>query len=144
MSDLERAISIALEKHKGQTDKSGAPYILHPPRLMMKFDSELEQIVAILHDTIEDSDLAINDLETANFSQEVVFAIDCLTKRQGESYEAYIKRVLSNSLASKIRIEDLKDNLKITRLENITEKDITRIKKYHNTFQVIMKTHPDC
>ena len=52
---LEDAIVIAVEAHKGQTDKAGAPYILHPLRMMMRLKSEAEMVTAILHDVIEDS-----------------------------------------------------------------------------------------
>ena len=52
--NLQRAIEIALEAHKGALDKEGNPYILHPLRLMLQMDSEEEMIVAILHDVVED------------------------------------------------------------------------------------------
>ena len=45
--NLQRAIEIALEAHKGVLDKGGNPYILHPLRLMLQMDSEEEMIVAI-------------------------------------------------------------------------------------------------
>jgi (p)ppGpp synthase/HD superfamily hydrolase len=54
MSTLERAIAIAAEAHAGQTDKAGAPYLLHPLRMMMGLTSIEERIVAVLHDVCED------------------------------------------------------------------------------------------
>ena len=55
IATLEDAIVIDVEAHKGQTDKAGAPYILHPLRMMMRLKSEAEMVTAILHDVIEDS-----------------------------------------------------------------------------------------
>ena len=54
MSTLEKAIAIAAEAHAGATDKAGAPYILHPLRVMLKVNSPEERIVAVLHDVVED------------------------------------------------------------------------------------------
>jgi (p)ppGpp synthase/HD superfamily hydrolase len=54
MSTLERAIAIAAEAHAGQVDKAGAPYVLHPLRMMLTLSSNAERIVAVLHDVVED------------------------------------------------------------------------------------------
>lgn len=132
MSDVEKAISLALEAHKNQKDKAGKPYILHPLRLAFKFQNEEQMIVATLHDVIEDSDLSIRDLERSGFSLEVINAIDCLTKRPGESYESFILRVSGNELARLIKIEDIKDNLDLTRLSKLSDEDLERVRKYHN------------
>ena len=93
MSDLEKAISIAVTAHRGQRDKAGKPYILHPLRLMQKCATEAEMIVAVLHDVIEDTDVSIDDLEREGFDTEVLQALLCLTKAKGESYPDFIARV---------------------------------------------------
>ena len=100
MSNLEKAIAIAMDAHAGQLDKAGQPYILHPLRLMFRFEIEVEQIVAVMHDVVEDSEVTLGDLRGSLFSEQIVEAIDCLTKREGEAYEDFITRVLSNDLAS--------------------------------------------
>lgn len=145
MSQLERAISIANEVHAGQADKAGRPYILHPLRLMLRFTNEDEMITAILHDVIEDSAWTISDLLNSGFTQKVVNAVDCLTKREGESYEDFIERISKNDLAVKVKIEDIKDNLDLSRLESITPKDLDRVIKYHKALQklesVLMQYH---
>lgn len=71
MGTLEDAIQIAAEAHKGQPDKAGAPYILHPLRMMMRMKSESEMITAILHDVVEDTDWTIEKLRKKGFSEEV-------------------------------------------------------------------------
>ena len=62
MATLEDAIQIAAEGHKGQKDKAGASYILHPLRMMMRLKTEAEMITAILHDVVEDTDWTIEKL----------------------------------------------------------------------------------
>ena len=111
LSKLDQAISVATKAHFGQVDKSGQPYILHPLRLMFRFEAEVEMIVAVMHDVIEDSDFTYEDLKNIGFSNDVMEALDCLTKRENEDYERFILRASKNSLARKIKIEDIKDNL---------------------------------
>lgn len=137
MSSLNQAIIIATKAHADQVDKAGQPYILHPLRLMFKFQTELEMTVAVLHDVVEDSDITPLDLRNLGFSNTVLDAIDCLTKRDNEDYDHFILRVSKNNLAKKIKIEDIKDNLDITRLNKITEKDLARVAKYHRALSVL-------
>lgn len=137
MSNLDVAISVAVKAHRGQLDKGGRPYILHPLRLMFRFDAEEEMIVAVLHDVVEDCDVKYEDLERLGFSSVVIEAVRCLTKREGESYEDFISRVSDNELARKVKKEDIIDNLDLKRLSDIGEKDLCRIKKYHRALKVL-------
>lgn len=139
MSNLEQAIAVATKAHTGQVDKAGQPYILHPLRLMFKFEAEIEMIVAVMHDVIEDSAFTQDDLKKLGFSDEVVEAIDCLSKRQGEAYDSFILRVSKNNLARKIKIEDIKDNLNLSRLKTISDKDLRRAAKYHRALALLAK-----
>ena len=132
MSNLDKAIVIATNAHAGQLDKAGQPYILHPLRLMFRFQAEVERIVAVMHDVVEDSEVTLDDLRSFRFSEQIIEAIDYLTKKEGETYTDFITRVSSNDIASKIKAEDIKDNLDLTRLDKIGEKDLARIKKYHS------------
>jgi len=129
--NLDKALEIAIQAHKGQVDKAGKAYILHPLRLMNQFvDGDL-MIVSILHDVVEDSSFTLNDLIDAGFSQIIIKAIDCLTKREDEEYSNFIDRVMTNSLARQVKIIDIKDNLDISRLHQpLSEKDIERLRKY--------------
>lgn len=128
---LELAIQLALKAHVNQKDKAGEPYILHPLRLMGKFVDEDSRIVAILHDVIEDSEISQKDLVELGFKPEIVEAISRLTKKDGENYEVFIDRVAGNYLSRRVKIEDIKDNLNLERLEKLDEEDLVRIKKYH-------------
>jgi len=130
---LNRAIEIVAKAHAGQVDKGGKPYIFHPLRVMMNFCAEKDeatQICAILHDVVEDTNLTLDDLRAEGFSDEVIAALDCLTKRDGESYDDFINRILKNEIACKVKNGDLADNMDLTRIPNPTENDKARIKKY--------------
>ena len=71
MATIEKALQIAAKAHEGQKDKAGEPYILHSLRAMMSVDGEEAQIVAILHDVIEDTSVTADHLRQAGFSQKV-------------------------------------------------------------------------
>ena len=86
------AMALATEAHKGQYDKSGVSYILHPLRIMHLMDTETEKIVGVLHDVIEDTPIILQELREEGYSQEVIEALDHLTKREGEKYGDFIKR----------------------------------------------------
>lgn len=134
MATLERAIEIAVQAHKGVKDRAGRAYILHPIGVMGRVKSEKEKIVAILHDVVEDSvpptRWELDDLRAEGFEEDIVTALDCVTKRQGENYEAFILRALPNPLARAVKIADLEDNMDLRRLDNVTEKDQERFNKY--------------
>lgn len=143
---LEDAISIAALAHKGQTDKSGATYILHPLRMMMQMKSEAAMMVAALHDVVEDTrnnplenKWTIERLRERGFSEEVLTAIDCVTNRNGESYEEFIERVQTNPIARQVKIADLEDNMNIQRIDEIRPKDLERLEKYHKSWRVLTK-----
>ncbi len=86
MATLAKAIILAAQNHEGQTDKGGNPYVFfHPFRLMLRALTEEEQIVAVLHDTIEDTTLTLDDLRNEGFSEEIVAAVDSLSKRKKRS-----------------------------------------------------------
>ena len=114
---LDKAIQIAVNSHSGQTSDNGEPYILHPMRMMLQFDIEEERIVAILHDTIEKTHVDYGFLKDAGFCEEVLFAVDSLTRKPDENYDNYIQRVSKNKLATKIKVIDLLDNISSLRRE---------------------------
>ena len=128
---LARAIYIAFEAHKGQFDKSGQPYIRHPMRVMERMDTEYRRMVAVLHDVVEDcEDWTLQRLLDEGFPQEVVDGVDAITKRAGEHNDDYIRRVYDNSLARSVKLADIEDNLDMTRMPGLSDKDHRRIDKY--------------
>lgn len=134
MDLIELSLEIALSAYKGQKDKAGETYILHPLRIMAKMGSKEEKSVALLHDVIEDSEYCASDLINKGVPKNVVDAVLALTKTKGESYELFIERVLKNSLASKIKVADIEDNINVLRLKSLNDKDLERIAKYHKAW----------
>jgi len=130
MNLLEKAIFIAVQAHAGAKDKAGEAYILHPLRMMMKMRTETERIVAILHDVVEDSDWTLEALREEGFTEEIVTAVDHLTRRSGEDYEDFVRRAVQDPVARRVKIADLEDNLDQTRLKEPTEQDRARIARY--------------
>lgn len=127
---LNKAIQIAKEAHKGQIDKGASPYIGHPLRVMNQFADEDEKIVGVLHDAVEDSDLTLEDLKRTGFSDRIIEAVDAITKSEGEEIEHYLDRVMNNPIALKVKIADMTDNMDLSRISHITDKDRARIRNY--------------
>ena len=134
---LERAIQIAVQAHAGQKDRAEQPYILHPLRIMFALSTETEQICGVLHDVVEDTDYTFDKLRSEGFSEEVIEALEQLTKRKEEPYDDYITRVLTNPLAIKVKTADLNDNMHLSRLNKITAKDIENMQKYERALERI-------
>jgi (p)ppGpp synthase/HD superfamily hydrolase len=134
---LEKAISIAVEAHYGQKDKRGKPYILHPISVMGKVQTETEKIVAILHDVVEDTDWTFADLKKEGFPAEILDALDCVTKREGEPYEDFVKRSASNPIARQVKLADLQDNMDVRRMLAVTQEDFERLKKYRRAWEFL-------
>ncbi len=138
-ANLERAIELAVKHHKGQVDKAGQPYILHPLRLMLAMSTESERIVAVLHDIVEDTPITLDDLRKEGFSEKIVSAIECVTKHDGEDYDSFIERISHNPLATSVKLADLEDNMDLSRLSEVTEKDLLRVAKYQRAKKVLLQ-----
>jgi len=138
MSTLERAIAIAAQAHAGQTDKSGERYILHPLRVMLSMDSDLERIVAVLHDVVEDSEITLDQLRAEGFSDEALAAIDALTKPDGESRMDAAARAKANPVALRVKLADNLDNQDLSRIKTPSEKDYARIAEYRRIREFLL------
>ncbi|WP_070001036.1 GTP pyrophosphokinase [Cellulosilyticum sp. I15G10I2] len=136
--NLDKAILIATTAHQGQVDKAGAPYILHPLRVMLGCKTEDAQICAVLHDVIEDTAVTFEDLSAAGFKKEIITSLDALTKRKNETYDEFIKRVMENRLACHVKLADLADNMNLSRIPNLSEEDYQRVKKYRRAADKIL------
>ena len=136
---IRLADSIADKAHEGQTDRNGWPYISHPRRVALEArklvsdmaastspDTSLEelkaeaQIVALLHNTVEDTGVSLSYL-ARYFSPKIVDAIEALTRRPGESRVSYLGRVRANDLARLVKRADIMDNLDPDRLAKLEE-----------------------
>lgn len=137
MATVEDAVSIAARAHRGQTDKAGAPYLLHPLRLMLRMDTEAAMMAAVLHDVVEDTEWTLERLREAGFSEEVLEAVDCLTHREGESYQQFVERVRTNPIARQVKIADLEDNMNVRRMNQLGPKELERMEKYHRAWRAL-------
>ena len=127
---LQRAITIAEQQHAGQVDKAGRPYIEHPKRVMAAVSNDAERIVAILHDVIEDSDVTLDQLAAEGFPAYILDALDSVTRKEGETYEAFVARAATNAIGRRVKYADLQDNADLTRIPAPTVADLARTDKY--------------
>ena len=118
-------------------DKAGAPYILHPLRMMLAVTTPEARMAAVLHDVVEDGDVTLEQLRAEGFADVVVEAVDALTKREGEDYEAFIRRVAPIPIAREVKLADLRDNSDVSRIADPTEHDRARIEKYRRAIECL-------
>ena len=139
---LQKAIELATEAHKDQTDRAGKPYIGHITRVMQAGKTIEERMAGVLHDIVEDTHWTFEDLLCEGIPANVVDAVRCLTKIENESYEQFIERVKTNPIAIAVKLNDLHDNMDITRLPEISNMDIERLLKYHRAYSELSKLQP--
>lgn len=132
-----KAMVIAYNAHMNQYDKAGVPYIYHPIHLAEQMNTELECIVALLHDVVEDTDITFDQLEK-DFSIEIIEILKLLTHDKNTDYIEYVKAIKKNPIAKKIKIADINHNSDETRLDEITDKDIERRNRYKNALEFLM------
>ena len=151
--NLEKAIKIAVEAHTGQVDKGGNPYILHPLRVMLSLNSEEERIVGVLHDVVEDCEgWTWERLREQGCSDEIIEALKSVSKTPEEEkqfkkmddtnekldhYLEFVKRAKFNKIGRNVKAADIKDNLDISRIDDITERDIDRLNRYKAALKLL-------
>lgn len=111
--------------------------IQHPLYVASQVKTEQEKAVALLHDVLEDSDITAADLLAYGLSNEVVTAVQTLTKKKGQSYQDYLEKVKSNNLARVVKLADLKHNSDLSRLKTVSNTDYERVKKYKNAIRYL-------
>ena len=138
MSTLERAIAIAATAHAGQIDKAGAPYILHPLRVMLHVTTNAERIVAVLHDVVEDCEgWSFDRLLGEGYAPEIIAGLKSVTKVEGEAYEDFVKRAAAHPIGRRVKMADLTDNSDLSRISTPTAKDHERIARYQKAIAYI-------
>jgi hypothetical protein len=140
VSLLQKAIAIAAAAHHWQKRKQGSPYVLHPLRMACALKTEAEQIVAVLHDVVEDTHWTFDDLRREGFPDDILQALDCVTERKGESYDDFLTRAASNPIARRVKLADLEDNMNVRDLPEVTPKDALRLSKYVKAWHRLSET----
>lgn len=128
---IKKADAIAERFHAGQKDEAGADYISHPRRVAARCKTHAAKIVALLHDTLEDTEVTLSYLEEQGFSKEITDGVLSVTRQEGETYDDFITRASKNVIGKEVKIADLQDNMDITRLSYpLKERDLERLNKY--------------
>lgn len=134
---VDKAIRLLLMKHKGQVDKAGMDYRLHPLRVAMGVDDVDAKVVALLHDVIEDTGTTPEELAKVGFPQDIIDGIVSVTRREGEGYKDFVVRAAKNNLGHQVKLSDIKDNLNLLRLPKIEATDAVRLNKYLQCYRFL-------
>ncbi|MBL8147771.1 MAG: HD domain-containing protein [Anaerolineae bacterium] len=135
MPTVEDAISLAVRAHAGQKDRYGQPYILHVIRVVARVFDAPAQMAAALHDVVEDTAVTTDELRLMGYSEAVLAAVDCLTRRNNESYEQFIERIAPNPLAVRVKLADLEDNMDLRRGGLLRTDDLERVARYQRAWK---------
>ncbi|QXL90562.1 putative metal dependent phosphohydrolase [Salmonella phage NINP13076] len=100
----------------------------------LKTDDFQLMAIAALHDVLEDTDVTAADLVMLGFSNRVKDAVVILTKKEGQSPEEYFENIALNYDAVRVKLADLRHNSDVRRLKGLTDKDLLRVRKYHNLY----------
>lgn len=140
MAMIDYALGIAVEAHANQLDKQHKPYILHVIAVVNSFKIESLQVVAALHDVVEDTSVTLADLR--QFPYYIVDAVDAITKRKGEALDDYYTRVKANPIALKVKLVDVIHNLsRIDELKNTPDYE-RLLNKYQHAMNVLTDSAP--
>jgi guanosine-3',5'-bis(diphosphate) 3'-pyrophosphohydrolase len=144
---LSKALAIAIKAHENQFDKGGVPYVLHVLAVMhyLKAEEDEElQCIALLHDTIEDTDTTYEYLQSQGMTPRIIAGVASLTKQRGETMQQYKDKVMTNVDAIKVKMCDLRHNSDIRRLKGLTEKDFKRTQAYHIFYSELKEKLNEC
>ena len=133
----KKAMLIAFNAHKEQFDKSGVPYIYHPIHLAEQMDDEVSTCAALLHDVVEDTDMTFDDLTREGFPKSVTDALRLLTHDNDTPYMDYVRAIKQNPIAKKVKLEDLRHNSDLSRIENPDDYALRRNEKYLHAIAIL-------
>lgn len=124
-----------------QVDKAGQDYIQHLLRVMQNVQHPQAKICAVLHDILEDTPTTIDELKDLGFEQNVIDAIIAVTKIKGENRFQAAQRTVKNPIACEVKLADLHDNMDLSRLPNISAKDLIRYKQYQKVQEILKEAY---
>lgn len=140
---LARADAIAAAAHAGQLDKAGQPYIDHPRAVaeLVREHGPNAVMAALLHDTVEDTDVTLDQLRAEGFPAEVVDAVDAVTRREGETYMDFIRRARRHPLGRVVKTADnLHNSSRLGNLHGEEREFLTR--RYERARAVLLADDP--
>ena len=139
--NINKALNLMYEAHKGHKDKGNIPYVFHPYHIAEQMNTEDEIIVALLHDVIEDTKITLEDIKSYGFNNNILEALKVITHDKNINYIDYINKISKNKLATKIKIRDLKHNIDLSRIPNPTEVDYNRVNQYKKALEILNKNN---
>lgn len=139
------ALTLAHRLHATQVDKAGRPYFLHPVRVMMRLPADAtddEKVAALLHDVIEDCGETAESLRAAGVAPGAVAMVQSLTRREGETYQAFLERVRAERVAVRVKLADIDDNSDPARMALLAQVDrqnaLRLLAKYHGAREFLL------
>ncbi|MBQ9083418.1 MAG: HD domain-containing protein [Clostridia bacterium] len=133
----KKAMKIAFEAHKNQTDKTGLPYIFHPYHLAEQMTDEVTTCAALLHDVAEDTDITLEELAAMGFDGEILAVLRLLTHDPAVPYMDYVRAIKTNPAAVQVKLADLRHNSDLTRMDVVDEKALRRTEKYREAIRIL-------
>lgn len=127
---LADAITIAGAAHEGQKDKAGEPYFLHALAVMRAVFTPEQRIVAVLHDTVEDTDITFAELADLGLAPRLLEALRSVTECDGETYKEFVDRALADPIGRVVKAADIKHNMQLSRIPDPQPRDYARVIKY--------------
>lgn len=134
----KKALKLCFEAHKEQLDKSGLPYVFHPFHLAEQMQTEETTVVALLHDVMEDTEYAADDLAEMGFGGEILNALSLLTHEDSVDYMDYVAKIKTNPIARAVKLADLNHNSDLTRLDVVDQKALERKEKYQKAIELLI------
>jgi (p)ppGpp synthase/HD superfamily hydrolase len=137
---INKSLQIVTRLFNDKVDKGGFPYVIHLLKVYSGVSDYNEQVCALLHDVIEDTDVDYDDLRKVGYPEEIIEVLTILTKLKGEDYKDYINRIINsnNYHAMNIKLADLRHNMDSSRIKNPTPNDVERItKRYEPAYEKI-------
>ena len=138
--DTKKALKLCFEAHKNQTDKSGLPYVFHPFHVAEQMPDEKTTIVALLHDVIEDTAYTLQDLHDLGLDEDVLDALALLSHDKNVPYMDYVAKIKGNAIARTVKLADLRHNSDLSRLEEVDESALQRVKKYEAAIELLSES----
>ncbi len=136
---VAKADALARRAHHGQRRKNGEPFIDHVRRVAAAVRTPKEKAVALLHDAVEKGRADWEALFAAGFATEIVSAVERLTRRPRESYEAFVRRAAAVPLARAVKLADLEDSLDLRRYNQLGPKEWTRLHRHYHAWQSLVR-----
>ena len=136
---VRQAFAAAQRAHAGQVDKGGVDYLNHPLNVASNVGEDVSAIiVALLHDTVEDSAITFDELrEAIPLTEAELDALRLLTRDEGTPYLEYVAKIKANVIAAKVKVADLRHNADLTRIKNPTAEDLERVAKYRRALSIL-------